>query len=279
MTETRESQSRPAPSSVNLLDAAALAGARDLAVAAARAPRDLILTRFRAANLGVETKADGSPVTAADRAAEAIIRDRLRSSAELGRFEILGEEDGAEPGAGGYRWLVDPIDGTRAFARGLPTFGTIVALEERASGQGLVGVIHLPVTDETLAAARGLGAERDGRPLRASGATDLRTAIVAMPDVVDFRQVGMEKGWAAVHEACDRVRGYTDCWAHALVISGAVDAMVEAGLSPWDVRATEVLIGEAGGACRARPSRTEGKVDVIFGGAELVAQIAELVFR
>lgn len=279
MTGTRESQSRPVPSSVNLLDTAALAGARDLAVAAARAPRDLILARFRAPDLGVETKADGSPVTPADRAAEAIIRDRLRSSAELGRFVILGEEDGAEPGAGGCRWLIDPIDGTRAFARGLPTFGTIVALEERASGQGLVGVIHLPVTDETLAGARGLGAERDGRPLRASEATDLRTAIVAMPDVVDFRKAGMERGWAAVHEACDRVRGYTDCWAHALVISGAVDAIVEAGLSPWDIRATEVLIGEAGGAYRARPSRTDGKVDVIFGSAELVAQIAELVFR
>lgn len=140
------------------------------------------------------------------------------------------------------------MTGTREsqLARGLPTFGTIVALEERASGQGLVGVIHLPVTDETLAGARGLGAER---------------------------------GWAAVHEACDRVRGYTDCWAHALVISGAVDVMVEAGLSPWDVRATEVLISEAGGAYRTRPSRTVGKVDVIFGSAELVAQIEELVFR
>ncbi len=263
---------------MSLLDAAALARARDLAMAAARAPREVILARFRAPDLGVETKADGSPVTAADRAAEAIIRHRLRASTELGQFEILGEEGGAEAGSGGCRWLVDPIDGTRAFARGLPTFGTIVALEERASGQGLVGVIHLPVTDETLAGASGLGAEREGRPLRASEAADLRTAIVAMPDVVDFRRAGMERGWAAVHRACDRVRGYTDCWAHALVIAGVVDAMVEAGLSPWDVRATEVLIGEAGGAYRARPSRTEGKVDVIFGSSGLVPRLEELAF-
>ena len=160
----------PAAAGVSVLDAAALARARDLAVGggarAARAdPRALSRSRPRRRNEGgrLSGHRDGS-------AAEAIIRDRLRGSAEFGRFEILGEEGGAEPGSGGYRWLVDPIDGTRAFARRLPTFGTIVALEERASGRGLVGAIHLPVTDETLAGARGLGAERDGRPLRASEA-------------------------------------------------------------------------------------------------------------
>jgi histidinol phosphatase-like enzyme (inositol monophosphatase family) len=264
---------------VTPIDTAALARARDLAIAAARAPRDVILARFRAPDLRVETKADGSPVTGADRESETIIRDHLRASAEFGRFEILGEEAGVDPGAGEHRWLIDPIDGTRAFGRGIPTFGTIVALEERASGRGLVGAIHLPVTGETLAAGRGLGANRDGRPLRASQATDLRTAIVSLPDVIDFRAGGLERGWAAVHQACDRVRGYTDCWAHALVISGAVDAMVEAGLSPWDVRATEVLIAEAGGALLARPSRMEGKLDVIFGSVELVPRLAELVFE
>jgi histidinol phosphatase-like enzyme (inositol monophosphatase family) len=263
---------------VSLLDPAALARARDLAVAAARAPRELILERFRSSGLGVETKPDGSPVTAADRAAEAIIRARLRGSAEFGGFGILAEEGGAEPGSGRYRWVVDPIDGTRGFARGIPTFGTIVALEERDSGEALVGVIHLPVTDETLAGARGLGADRNGRPLRASQASDLRTAIVALPDVIDFRQAGMERGWAAVHQACDRVRGYTDCWAHALVISGAVDVMVEAALSPWDVRASQVLITEAGGTYRARPSRVEGRVDTVFGSAALVERVAELAF-
>ncbi len=259
------------------LDPAALERARDLAVAAARSPRELILRAFRAPDLKVETKPDGTPVTVADCAAEGTIRRRLLESGEFGTFEIFGEEGGLEGGPAPYRWLIDPIDGTRGFARGLPTFGTIVALEERASGRGLVGVIHLPLTDETLAGARGRGAERDGRRLCASQASDLRSAIVALPDVAEFRQAGMERGWMAVHAACDRVRGYTDCWAHALVISGAVDAMVEAGLSPWDVRATEVLISEAGGAWRARPSRIEGKVDIVFGSPPLVDRISELV--
>lgn len=257
-------------------DAGALARARDLAAAAARAPRELILARFRAPDLPVETKPDGTPVTAADRAAEAAIRQRLRASAEFGMFEILGEEGGAQGAPGDCRWLIDPIDGTRGFARGIPTFGTIVALEERGSGRALVGAIHLPVTNETLAGARGLGAERDGTRLRASAATDLRTAIIALPDVAEFREAGMAGAWAAVHAACDRVRGYTDCWAHALVLAGAVDAMLEAALSPWDVRATQVLVVEAGGAYRARPSRVAGRTDIAFGSPALVDRIAEL---
>ncbi len=259
------------------LDAAALTRARDLAVAAAIAPRDLILAGFHSTSLAIEAKADGSPVTAADREAEAVIRGRLRGSAEFGEFGILGEEGGLEGGPAEYRWIVDPIDGTRGFSRGLPTFGTLVALEETASHRALVGVIHLPVTAETLAAARGLGAARNGQPLRASRAADLRSAIVSVPDVIEFRATGMEQAYAAIHAACDRVRGYTDCWAHALVVSGAVDALLEPGLSPWDVRATEVLIAEAGGECRLRASHLSGKLDLVCGSPALVGRIAELV--
>jgi histidinol-phosphatase len=258
------------------LDAGALTRARDLAVAAARAPRGLILDAFRSPDLAVEIKADGTPVTRADRAAEAVIREQLRRSEEFGAFEIVGEEGGAEGGPARYRWLIDPVDGTRGFARGLPTFGTIVALEERDSGRPLVGVIHLPVADETLAGALGLGAERAGRRLRASEASDLHGAVLSVPDAVEFRSARMEQAYAAVHAACDRVRGYTDCWAHARVIAGEVDAMLEPGLSPWDVRATQLLVTEAGGAWRARPSRAAGKVDIVFGSAALVGTLAEL---
>lgn len=265
------------PSGFDPADRAALARARDLAVTAATSARDLILPRFRLAGLAADLKPDGTPVTLADLEAERAIRACLAASPEFGGFAILGEETGVAGGPTPYRWVIDPIDGTRAFMRGLPTFGTIVALEDTASGSALVGAIHLPVTDETLGAARGLGATRGERTLRASLANDLRTAIVSVPDLVEFRGAGMEAGYAAIHEACDRVRGYTDCWAHALAIAGAVDALVEPGLSPWDIRATEVLIAEAGGECRSRPSRLAGKVDVILGSAALVAEIADLI--
>src|SRR5687767_2594964 len=108
-----------------------------LAVAAATAPRARILSTFRSPGLRAEAKSDGSPVTAADHDAERIVRETLRASDEFGAFEILGEETGLDGSATAYRWIVDPLDGTLAYTRGLPTFGTIVALEECATGRAL----------------------------------------------------------------------------------------------------------------------------------------------
>jgi fructose-1,6-bisphosphatase/inositol monophosphatase family enzyme len=99
--------------------------------------------------------------------------------------------------------------------------------------------------------------------------------VVSLPDVAEFRAAGMESVYTAIHAACDHVRGYTDCWAHAMVIAGAVDALVDPGLSPWDLRATEILIIEAGGAYRLRPSLVPGKLDLICGSPRLVEQIAQ----
>jgi len=249
-------------------------------VAAATAPAPLILAAFRSPALATEAKADGTPVTAADREAEATIRAALRRAGEWGTLEILGEEGGADGEPGPLRWIIDPIDGTRAFARGLPTFGTIVALEETASRRALVGVIHLPAAGETLAAARGLGARRGGTgggmEVRASRAGDLRTAIVSVPDLAEFRAAGMAEGYHRLHRLCDRVRGYTDCWAHAQVVAGAVDALVDPGLRPWDVRATQVLIEEAGGAHLTRASAVAGCEDIVCGSPALVEQLARV---
>ncbi len=247
--------------------------ALELAIAAATAPRARILATFRSPALRAEAKADGSPVTAADRDAERIVRDTLRASAEFGDFEVLGEEGGLEGNASPYRWIIDPIDGTRAYARGLPTFGTIVALEECSTGRALVGVIHLPASGETVSAARGVGAFRDGTRLIASRAERLDDALISAPDLAQFREAGCPDLYHRLHGAYERVRGYTDCWAHVQAISAAVDLVVEPGLSPWDIRATEVLIEEAGGKQLVRPSAAPGKVDTIFGSPALVQQL------
>lgn len=251
-----------------------LARALDLAVAAALAPRAHILATFRSPALQAEAKADGSPVTAADREAERIVRTTLRASAEFGAFQILGEEAGLDGAASAYRWIVDPIDGTRAYTRGLPTFGTIVALEETATGRALVGVIHLPATGETVSAARGAGAFRDGIRAYASCADRLDDAIISAPDLAQFREAGCPQLYSRLHGSYERVRGYTDCWAHVQAVGGSVDVVVEPGLSPWDIRATQVLIEEAGGKQLVRPSRAGGKVDTIFGSPPLVDLLA-----
>jgi histidinol-phosphatase len=252
------------------MDRDRLARALDLAVTAVTAPRARILATFRSPELRAEAKADGSPVTAADRDAERIVRETLRASAEFGELQVLGEEGGLEGAASAYRWIIDPIDGTRAYTRGLPTFGTIVALEESASGRALVGAIHLPASGETVSAARGVGAFRDGVPARASVADRLDDAIISAPDLAQFREAGCPELYTRLHRSYERVRGYTDCWAHVQAIGGAVDIVVEPGLSPWDIRATQVLIEEAGGKQVVRPSKAAGKVDTIFGSPALV---------
>jgi histidinol-phosphatase len=257
------------------MDRDCLVRALELAVAAATAPRGRILATFRSPGLQTEAKADGSPVTAADRDAERIVRDTLRASDEFGAFEILGEEGGPDGSPTAYRWIVDPLDGTLAYTRGLPTFGTIVALEERATGRALAGAIHLPVSGETVSAARGMGAFRDGAPAHASRAGSLDHAIISAPDLAQFRLAGCPKLYARLHGSYDRVRGYTDCWAHVQAVCGSVDVVVEPDLSAWDIRATQVLIEEAGGKQVVRPSRSPGKVDAIFGSPALVDLLAE----
>ncbi len=265
----------PAPRPVRIpVDPDCLARALELAVTAATAPRARILSTFRSPELRADMKPDGSPVTAADRDAERIVRETLRASAEFGGLEILGEESGLDGAPSQYRWIIDPIDGTRAYTRGLPTFGTIVALEETATGRALAGAIHLPASGETVSAARGVGAFRDGQPARASQATGFDEAIISAPDLAQFLEAGCPELYRLLHGSYQRVRGYTDCWAHVQAVGGAIDVVVEPGLSPWDIRATQVLIEEAGGKQLVRPSNAAGKVDTIFGCRALVDALA-----
>ncbi len=252
--------------------------ALQLAQEVAMVPSAMLLAGFRSRAFHVETKADGSPVTDMDRRAEAMMRAVIRTSPEFGHLPILGEEAGLEGQAAAYQWLLDPIDGTISYTRGIPTFGTIVALEDTASGQALVGVIHLPHFGETYAAARGLGSWCQDRRLHVSRATELRTALVSAPDAYQFHRASLDDAHQHVWQACDHLRGYTDCWAHTQVASGVIDVVVEPMLNTWDIRATQVLIEEAGGKQLTFPSAYPGALDAIFGSPALVDQLADLVY-
>jgi len=248
------------------LDLPALARVAEAAADRARAE---ILPRFR--QVAVETKTDGSPVTEADRAAERAIRALLREATP--GIPILGEEYGAEGASerGGPLWVVDPIDGTIGFSRGIPLFGTLLALT--VDGEPVLGLIDCTALGERTVGWAGGGVRRNGQPVRASHATDLRRAIVSHGDVFCFDRAGQRAAFERMAREIPCFRSYTDAFGHALVIAGAADAMVDLDLNPWDMAATRVLVREAGGACVVTPERG-GKAGLVFGAPALVEQLA-----
>lgn len=247
-----------------------LAAAARAAEAAADAARGEILPRFR--RVAVETKADGSPVTEADRAAERAIREALRGF-DPG-IPVLGEEYGGEGEAerAATRWLVDPVDGTIAFSRGIPLYGTLLALA--VEGEPVLGVIDLPSLDERLVGWRGGGVRRGGEPVRASEARDPERALVAHGDAAAFRAFGEREAYERMARELPYFRGYTDAFGHALAVAGAVDAMVDVNLNPWDGAATQALVPEAGGRCVTLDRSAAGRgLGLVFGSPALVEHL------
>jgi histidinol-phosphatase len=211
----------------------------------------ITLARFRAADLVVETKPDLTPVTEADRAVERTLRDRL--AAVRSGDAIVGEEYGSdEPPENGRRWIVDPIDGTKNYVRGIPVWATLLALQE--AGEATVGVVSAPALGRRWWAVRDGGAfVRDGlsdepRPLRVSAVRALEDAQLcvsgfdgwgAVPDGID-RLLGLAR-------RCWRTRGFGDFWIYMMVAEGVADLGCEAAVSLWDLAAPRVIVEEAGG--------------------------------
>jgi len=243
------------------LEAAALAAGR-----AADLARREILSRFR--GVSVEQKADGSPVTEADRAAERAIRGHLRAA--FPDFAIEGEEYGEEGSREGPRWVVDPIDGTIGFARGIPLMTTLIALVD--GDEPLVGLIDVPALDERYLGWRGGGCRRNGVPTRVSQETDLRRAIVSHGDPITFDLYGERPAFERMAREIPLLRGYTDAFGHSQVLAGGVGAMIDLCLNPWDMAATRLLVPEAGGRCERLASRA-GKGGLVLGAPALVEQL------
>ncbi|MGD9851555.1 MAG: inositol monophosphatase [Nitrospirales bacterium] len=230
-------------------------------------------------HLDVRQKSDGSPVTRADQEAEALIRAHLLSQSILGPLDILGEEEGLHGGGTRWRWTVDPIDGTRSFIHGIPLFGTLIALQDTETNLPLLGVIHLPMLGLTFSGAKGQGAKCQGKSLRVAPDGPIHTSIIAVGDIAQFTSAECLADYQRLITLSSYVRGYTDCFGHGLVLNGAVGAMLDPALNPWDILATQVLVEEAGGIILLRPSCIPGKVDALFGSPSLVRQIAiELSF-
>ena len=193
------------------VDAAYLAGRRTLA--------------YFNAEVAVESKADSTPVTAADREAERVIRERI--GRHFPHHSILGEEQGDTRGGDpDYRWYIDPIDGTKSFIHGVPMYGVLVAVEVR--GKPAVGVCYLPATDEMVAAADGMGCTWNGRVARVSAVARLEDATM---------------NTSSIAASLDR----SDAYGYVLVATGRAEVMLDPVINPWDVAPLPVILREAGG--------------------------------
>ncbi len=221
----------------------------ELALLLADAADAVTLPRFRAADLRVDRKPDRTPVTDADLAAEDAVRAVLAERAPAD--EVLGEERGGTLGAGRV-WVLDPIDGTKNFSRGVPVWATLVALVD--DGRPVVGVVSAPALGRRWWAAAGQGAFTrdpargvDAGRLAVSAVTDLADAYVSTTDLDSWRDEGRQEGWLALTRACWESRAFGDFWHHCLVAEGVLDVAVDPEANTWDLAATQVLVQEAGG--------------------------------
>lgn len=219
-----------------------LARALPLARAAAQAAASRILPLYRRADLVVEGKADATPVTEADRAAEQVIRDCLVQA--FPDHAIWGEEFGGAA-AGGWLWLVDPLDGTKSFVRGNPVFSTQIALWH--DGVPMLGVSHVPVGGESAWASRGDGAYIDGERVRTAATTTIESAAISLGNIKTLAAGPRWPALAGIVQRAWRVRGYGDYLHYHMLARGSLDAVIESDVHVLDVAALCLIVEEAGG--------------------------------
>ena len=224
----------------------------ELALRLADVADEISLKRYQALDLVIETKPDASPVTDADKAVESAIRSEISKlrSEDL----VVGEEFGSPDSlAGKYYWVIDPIDGTKNYLRGVPTWATLIGLID-PNGKVIVGVVSAPALARRWWAAEGLGAKTqfnsgvnssDVTELRVSKVSKLSDASISYSDLVGWGE--RKAKFVALQEKIWRTRGHGDFWSHMLVAEGAVDVAVEPSLSLWDMAALDVIVREAGG--------------------------------
>jgi histidinol-phosphatase len=204
----------------------------------------ITLARYRAEDLLVETKPDLTPVTEADRHVEQAIRTRLGDARP--DDAVLGEEFGASAGSGsGRRWIVDPIDGTKSYMRGMPTWSTLIAL--LVEGEVRVGVCAAPALGHRWWAQRGSGAFADGRPIHVSSVSRLEDAVLGWGGIEDWDALGRLDAITALGRRCWRSRGLGDSWQYMLVAEGATEIALDPAVSLWDLAAVQIIVEEAGG--------------------------------
>ena len=250
------------------------------AVAIAREAGRHTLQFFQRADLAVEIKSDSSPVTIADRQAEQLLRQRIAE--RFPQDAILGEEFGEQPGTTGYRWILDPIDGTKSFVHGVPLYGTLVGVEH--AERSVIGVNYLPALDEGVHAAVGQGAwhhrgTQPKQPAKVSGVAELRQSLVLSSEVrfptAERQQVLLDLAHAA------RInRTWGDCYGYLLVATGRAEVMLDPIMALWDIAPMQPILEEAGGTLTDwQGNATIYSAEAIATNGKVLAEVLEIARR
>lgn len=225
-----------------------IAARLELAVTIAREAGAITLQYFRREDLNVDRKADDSPVTVADREAEQHLRTRIL--AVFADDGIVGEELGQREGASGFRWILDPIDGTKSFIHGVPLYGNLIGVEH--DGQCVLGVINIPPLEECVYAAVGLGAwyvagGQEPRRARVSPRSKLAEGLFLTSEVANFDAIGRQDAYDRLQQASRLSRTWGDCYAYMMVAIGRAEVAVDPLMNVWDAAALLPIMEEAGG--------------------------------
>lgn len=214
----------------------------EVMVQAAEAAGNLALGYFDR-DVAIEWKEDESPVTIADKNAERLLRDSI--SAAFPGDGFLGEEFGNTPTSTGFRWIMDPIDGTRCFIRNIPQWATLVGLEYK--GEMIAGVSYAPADKQFFRALRGEGTFKNDKRVHVSDVGELNQSLACYSGIQFFQHAGREQTILNVIRAVDRARGFGDYYGFVLVAQGSCDLMVDYGVHEWDIAGLKVIVEEAGG--------------------------------
>lgn len=215
----------------------------------------ITMRHFRSTSLSVRTKIDRTPVSEADEAVERTLRERLTTTRPADG--IVGEELGVT-GESARRWILDPIDATKNYVRGIPVFATLIALE------GVAGVVSAPALGRRWWASAGEGAFCNGQPIHVSRINTIDESHLTYDSITDFDEHGGTDAFLALARRCSRARGFGDFWAHMLVAEGAVEIAIEPRVALWDMAPVQIIIEEAGG--RFTDLRGRARID---GGSAL----------
>jgi len=220
----------------------------EFAIKVALKAQDLILGYYQRDNFQVESKHDSTPVTVADRGAEELIRAELAIA--FPDDGILGEEFPEKKGTNSFRWILDPIDGTKSFVHGVPLFGTLIGLEYE--GKCVLGVCRFPALNEVVYAAKGQGAwwqvgDQEPKRAKVSGIGTFKESCFSTTNLSRWSAEGIQDAYDFLSKNVKLTRGWGDCFGHMLVATGRIELMVDPSLSPWDAAALLPILEEAGG--------------------------------